>query len=305
MNHFTLATLCVVTVPFFLFSAEPSAFGAGNLDTPNPYGLTANEKVILNNKNTLHDVKVKSNNQANEVDSLRERLDGLQSIIENLSRKAHNNKITLKQLDEKNNQDTESADEYEKRLSEVTQSNSESIEKINMILPELSKLVDSINSSYITKTEFNALVKDVNKFKSLVAGELKGTKKSSSTKSTFAKMSNGEIATKAKAFYNKQYYTDAIKYYTHLIEKNYKPANAHYMIGEMKYKRKNYSDAISYFKKSASLYSKASYMPTLMLHTAISMQKTGDTNNAQAFFKGVVSKYPDSKEAVKASKEIN
>lgn len=305
MNRLTLATLSVVTVPFLLYSAEPSAFGAGNLDTPNPYGLTANEKVILDNKNTLHAVKVKSNNQANEVDSLRERLDGLQSIIENLSRKAHNNKITLKQLDEKNNQDTQSADEYEKRLSEVSQANSESIEKINAILPELSKLVDSINANYITKTEFNALVEEVNKFKSIVAGELKGTKKKSSNKSELDQMSNGDVATKAKAFYNKQYYTDAIKYYTHLIEKNYKPAYAHYMIGEMYYKRKNYADAISYFKKSASLYSKASYMPKLMLHTAISMQKTGDTKNAKAFFKGVVSKYPDSKEAVRASKEIN
>ena len=305
MNHFTLTTLCVVIVPFFLQGAEPSAFGAGNLNTPNPYGLTSSEKVILENKNTLNNVKIKSNNQANEVDSLRERLDGLQSIIESLSRKSHNNKITIKQLNERNSQNSESTDEYEKRLSEVTQANAQSIEKINLILPELSKIIDSINSTYITKSEFNSLVKDVNKFKSLMASELKGKTKSSSKSTTLSKMSSGDIATKAQDFFNKKYYTDAIKYYTYLIEKNYKPAYAHYMIGEMNYRRKNYSNAITYFKKSANLYAKASYMPNLMLHTAISMQNSNDKKNAQAFFKGVVSKYPDSQEAAKAKKYID
>ena len=305
MNHFTIAALCVVIVPFSLYAAEPSAFGAGNLDTPNPYGLTSSEKVILENKNTLNNVKIKSNNQANEVDSLRERLDGLQSIIESLSRKAHNNKITITQLNEQSSQDNESTDEYEKRLSEVSQFNTQSIEKINLILPELSKIVDSINSTYITKTEFNSLVKDVNKFRSLMASELKGNTKSSSNSTSLAKMTNSDVATKAKAFYNKKYYTDAIKYYTHLIEKNYKPAYAHYMIGEMNFKRKNYSNAITYFKKSATLYSKASYMPKLMLHTGISMKHSSDNKNAQAFFKGVISKYPDSKEAVEAQKYID
>jgi hypothetical protein len=84
------------TVPLALFCAEPSAFGAGNLDNPEPYGLTSSEKVILQTKEKLHSVVVKSNNQANEVDSLRERLDGLQGIIENLGRKSHNNQVNLK-----------------------------------------------------------------------------------------------------------------------------------------------------------------------------------------------------------------
>jgi len=76
------------------------------------------------------------------------------------------------------------------------------------------------------------------------------------------------------------------------------------MIGEMKYRRKNYSEAIAYFKKSASLYAQASYMPTLMLHTAISMDKTGDKKNAKAFFKGLIVKYPSSSEAVEAKKYL-
>ncbi len=305
MVKLTLTASLAVIVPILLQSAEPSAFGAGNLSNPKPYGLTSNEKVILQNKKTLRKVEVKSNNQANEVDSLRERLDGLQSIIESLSRKSHNNKINLKKLNEKNTQELETSDEYEKRLSDVSQINSENIVKINTVITEMTTLVDTINAQYITKDEFNALVNDVNKFKSLMAKELKGTKSKKSSSSKLQKMSKDDIATEAKKFFNKKYYTDAIKYYNYLIEQNYKPANAHYMIGEMNYRRKNYSDAISYFKKSVSLYSKAKYMPELMLHTAISMEKTGDKKNAKAFYKGIVSKYPESKESNEARKYLN
>ena len=93
--------------------------------------------------------------------------------------------------------------------------------------------------------------------------------------------------------------------YEYLIEKNYKPAYAHYMIGVMNYRRKNYANAIAYFKESAKLYSKASYMPTLLLHTAVAMKRTGDKQNAQKFFKVLMKKYPSSAEAKSAKKYIN
>ena len=283
--------------PILSFSAEPSAFGAGDLTSSNPYGLTSNEKVILDTKKRLHKVSVKSNNQANELDSLRERIDGLQSIIESLSRKAHNNKINLKKQNELNNLKSQNSSEYEKRLSDVVQANETSIAQQKIIMSEMSLLIDDINAKYISKNEFNALVKDVNDFKALVAKELKNSTPKKAKKSKLSKKSSAQLATDAKAFYNKKYYTDAIKHYEELIKRNYKPAYAHYMIGDMNYKRKNYSNAISYYKKSSSLYSKASYMPTLMLHTAISMEKTGDTAHANAFFEAIVSKYPDTTEA--------
>lgn len=53
MKHSNLVLLFTISVPLFLSAAEPSAFGAGNLDNPEPYGLTSNEKVILQNKNKL------------------------------------------------------------------------------------------------------------------------------------------------------------------------------------------------------------------------------------------------------------
>lgn len=283
-------------LPVFSLASEPSAFGAGDLSNSNPYGLTSNEKVLLETKKNLHKVSVKSNNQENELDSLRERIDGLQSIIESLSRKAHNNKINLKKQNELNSLKSQNTSEYEKRLSEIVTQNTQSIEQQKIVMQEVSLLLDSINKEYVSKSEFNTLVNDVNEFKELVAKELKNSSKKAA-KSSSTKKSSKTLYNEAEKLYKKKYYTKAIQNYELLIKRKYKPAFAHYRIGEMNYKRKNYSNAISYFKKSSSLYSKAKYMPNLMLHTAVSMQKTGDSAHANAFFEAIVAKYPNSAEA--------
>jgi TolA-binding protein len=302
MNKTILVTSFVAITSLNLVAAEPSAFGAGNLDSPSPYGLTSSEKTVLKNKQELKKVVVKSNNQANQVESLRERIDGLQSIVESLSRKSQSNKRSLLELQDKSSEELKSSDEYEKRLSEIGEKNSQAIEKNRLLIEEMGKLIDTINENYVSKDEFNSLVKSVNEFKDVVAKEFKT--KSKSKKSGLNSMPNSEVATKAKAFYDKKYYTKGIEYYSHLITKNYKPAYAHYMIGQMKFKRKNYGEAISFYKKSAALYSKASYMPELMLNTAISMDRTKDKKNAKAFYNAVIAKYPNSSQAKSAKKYL-
>jgi len=294
--------LLTLTSPIFLLAAEPSAFGAGDLTSPEPYGLTSNEQVILETKKKLTQVAQKSSSQASQLDSLRERIDGLQSIVESLSRKSHNNKITVQKLKEDTEQAFVNSNEYQTRVSESVTQNTQDIETLKVAISEMSKLLDDINAHYVSKSEFNALVDDVNKFKSLMAQELKSKKRSSNKKSS--KISSAELYNLAKKNYDKKYYTKAIANYEELIRRKYKPAYAHYMIGEMNYKRKNYAKAISYFKKSSQLYSKAKYMPTLMLHSAISMDKTGDHSHAKAFYKAIIAKYPNSKEAEIAKEKL-
>ena len=313
MKRSYLVALFATLLPLASIAAEPSAFGAGNINNPSPYGLTSSEEALLENKQKLRKVVVKSNTQANIVDSLRERIDGLQTVIDGLSQKSQENKLTIKKLDKKSNNELKNSDEFEKRLSIITQKNSEisqinsqNIEKIKLVMSELSSLIDTINATYVTKEEFNNLVNDVNKFKDLVTKELKSSsKKNKSSSNKLDSMEKGDIATEARKFYDKKNYTNSIEYYSYLIEQDYKPARAHYMIGEMKYYRKNYGEAIAYFKKSASQYSKASYMPVLMLHTARSMEHTGDKKNAKAFYNGIISKYPDTKYTIEAKKYLS
>lgn len=284
-----------------LLQAEPSAFGAGDLNSENPYGLTASEKVILKNKQALNSVERNSRDNQGKVDSLRERIDGLQAIIEGISQKSHENKMAIRKLTSEDEATKASKAQKAKELEAIIQANSENITQLKTVMTEFSTMIDTINSSYVSKDEFNALVTDVNAFKALVAKELKH---GASNSNPYAGKSNGQVATLARQYYDKKLYTKAIAAYEYLNAKGYKPARGHYMIGEMKYYRKDYKEAIAYFKKSAELYDKASYMPTLMLHTAVAMDKTGDDNNAQAFYNAIIAKYPNTNIAKEAQSRL-
>ena len=302
MNDKLVAYLTALIFTSLTLYAEPSAFGAGDMDNPNPYGLTPEEQILLKVKKNLKKVIVKNNNQSNEVESLRDRIDGLQDVVESLGRNAHKNKQNMKNLAQQNIDRISNINELETRLTEINERSVEQITKINLAINELSTIVDTINKNYVSKKEFNSLVNDVNKFKQLVAKELKSSTSKSSVSSSKA---TGDIATEAKAYYDKKYYTKAIELYTYLIEKNYKPAYANYMIGNMKYYRKNYSEAVAYYKTSAKLYSKARYMPELMYKSAMSMKHLGDLKNSTIFFKSIINKYSNSEYSQKAKKQLD
>lgn len=53
MKQSKTVLLLSFTLPILLSAAEPSAFGAGDLSNENPYGLTSNEKVILDTKKEI------------------------------------------------------------------------------------------------------------------------------------------------------------------------------------------------------------------------------------------------------------
>ncbi|MDQ7066543.1 MAG: hypothetical protein Q9M40_00240 [Sulfurimonas sp.] len=159
MKYSKIVLLLSTVLPFLLSAAEPSAFGAGDLSSSNPYGLTSNEKVILDTKKKLHKVAVKSNNQADKLDSLRERIDGLQSVIESLSRQTHKNKLDLKNQAQVNELKANSSSEYEKRLSDLVQHNEKLLSEQANLISEISLVVDDINSKYVSKNEFNVTSK--------------------------------------------------------------------------------------------------------------------------------------------------
>ena len=286
-----------------LGAAEPSAFGAGNLDSPNPYGLTDSEKHILQNKQMLKDVEQKSTSLESRVESLRERMDGLQSIVEGLNEKSYGNQVAIQELKKNFEYDRTERVQSMQELENVAKTNEANAKELKKALESFSSMLDEVRGDYVTKAEYNALVKEINDFKALVAKELK-QKPAASASSPLDKMGNAEIAKDAEALYAKKHYTQAIEYYEHLIEKRYKPARANYMIGQMWFKRKDYGKAIAYYKESANLYAKADYMPELMLNTAISMEATKDYANARKFYGAVTAQYPGSSEASEAKKRL-
>lgn len=293
-----------------LLADEPSVFGAGDLTSSSPYGLTQTEKFIVKNRDTIKVVKETTDTNSNDIEVLKNKLMGFESIVEGLSQKSQKNKLSfnswLSTYDMNNA--AMKADylkaiaESEAKQADINTAFQEDLQKLTTVITELSHVIDTLNANYVSKEELNKVVNDVNDFKDLLFKELKKVNKP--VVDPLSKMKNADIEAKARELYRKKYYTKAIEYYEYLIQKNYKPARSHYMIGEMYYYRKNYKKAIGYFKESATRYSKANYMPTLMLHSALSMRRSGDKKNGEKFLEALVVKYPDSKAAKIAKEEL-
>lgn len=260
-----------------LLASEPSVFGAGNLNLPDPYGLTSEEKLILENKKEIQSVVQKNNIQSAKVETVTERLDGLQAVIEGLGQSVNEQKNTLSKLSE-SSASNEKISLSIAELQKQSTTNSENITQLKTLLEELSHVVDTVNSSYVTKDEFSQLVK-----------QLKMTLPVKAESNT--KMDAVTLEKKAKSSFDQQQYAEAQSYYEALIQKKIKVPESNFWIGESYFQRKEYKAAISYYKESASLNDKASYMPTLLLHTGNSMEKNGDLANAKAFYKATLSKY--------------
>ncbi|MGD9716106.1 tetratricopeptide repeat protein [Sulfuricurvum sp. IAE1] len=271
-----------------LSASEPSVFGAGNLNAPNPYGLTNEEKLILENKKEIQTVLQKHNVQNAKVETVTERLDGLQTIVEGLAQATNEHRQKLQRLGDDN------ASQSVSELKKQVDANTENIAQFKSLLEELSLVVDGINADYVTKEQFAQLISQL-KLKPIAAknGE------------TPAKMSATAIEKEAFRLFGEKKYAEAQSMFEQMVQKKHKTAEAHYMIGECLYERKAYKEAVASYKESASRNEKALYMPTLLLHSGISMEKTGDHAMAKAFYQATISKYAGSGAAREAQERIS
>jgi len=284
-------------------ASEPSAFGAGNLDSDEPYGLTATEKKIVENRKSLQTAKRQSQENSSQLQSLRDRLDGLQTVIEGLTEKVQENKMALGGGAEEKTA-TQQRDEKLAALEESIRASETNIAALKTLLESLATQVDAINTNYVSKDEFNRFIDEINKFK----GDLSKTLKSAGSAKaddSYGTLSNKALADEAKKNYDILHFNTSMPMYEELVRRNYKPAYAHFMIGEMWHYRKQWDKALSYYKESADRSSKASYMPTLMLHSAECMKHLGDTANAKKFLQALRAKYPGTREAEKADALLN
>ncbi len=294
-----LLLLSSFLLPLSLY-AEKSAFGAGDLNNPSPYGLTKTEKYLLDTKETISDIEGTVRKNRSRITSVEESLSGVRSIVEGLNEQGHADKVSLQSLKDEIALVKDSSSQVSQKIDEIIVNHDENIKQLKTVMGELSSLIDTINSTYVSREEYNKLAQEINSFKLDVSKQLKKIAKGSSN--TLDNKSNAQVEKEADALFKKEKYADAIDMFEHLITKHYKPARAHFYIGESYFQLDEYSNAIAYFKESAKLYSKADYMPKLMLHTAISLNKTKDADGAQQFFQAVIAKYPNSSEAKKAEK---
>jgi len=282
--------------------AERSMFGAGDLNSPEPYGLTEAEKVIVDNKKTIKSTEKKIYRVDTKLKDVYESVDGLESIVEGESQKLNNLSKKFNELTTDVSIVSEKADRNAKDIETLKleiEQNAQNIKTIKNSLDKLVKTLNKINKNYVSRNEFKKLLSMIDK------KEAKKVKSSSKPKvKDVPNKSNKQLMEDVRVWFKKDYFTKAKPVIEYLISKNYRPAENNYYLGEINYYRKNYKDALHYFKTSMMLYDKAKWLPKLLLHSAISFEKLGDNENAQSFYSTIVDVYPDTTEAKEASKKI-
>jgi TolA-binding protein len=331
MNKYLL-TLLVVSSSI-AGAQEVSVFDAGNLNANNPYGLNSSEKHILKNQTSINTLSSKVGDMNSLIEAINRRLEGLESTYEGDSAKLNSTTLKINELSQKigqssdlasNNSDAAEIKNVSDQLlnmnSESEKEMRESINTLKTAMSKISSLVNKINSDYvssaeleknmqqfITREEFEALKKSMGVKTSQVTPSKTTENKSSSIeeiKKDLTADDKVKLLNDAKKDFDAKNYNSALPKYEKLVEVNYKPAEGNYYLGEMWYIRKKYDLAISHFKKSAVLYDKAAYMPTLLLHSAISFENTKDKDNAKSFYSTLIDLYPDSSEAKIAKKNL-
>ena len=198
-----------------------------------------------------------------------ERIDGLTTIIEGLS-------ASMNELRSAN-----------AGAATETPGNSDAL------LQKLAGMIDEINANYVSKDE---LARMLGKQKTTSKAKVKKST-TKTDESTLSGKSNSTLYSEGVRHFVKHRYSEAKKRFSITDTKGYKPAASNYYLGEIAYYTKQYEDAIFYFKKSAGLYDKASYIDTLLLHTAISLDKTGEKQQAKVFYQNIIENYPGKKTA--------
>ena len=272
-------------LPVFIF-ADVNPFGAGNLDSGTPYGLTPQEKAILKNKKDISKLRIQVNylnDQINQIklklsnydDLINQKLSGFDTVINEINAE----KIKIKQLQKTSEEYNQSIELINKKITSLEQN----ITAIKETIKEMSK---------IQNENFNAL-------KNAISEILTTIKKSNKP------MSAKEAFLKARKLFFSNKLNQAKELFSYSLQKKYLPATSSYYLGEIAYKEGNYKQALAYYKTSVKYYpKKTSFTARLLYHTGISFIKTGNKQGAKLTFEKLIQDFPDSKYAKLAKKEL-
>ena len=239
---------------------------------PSVYGFGSDEPTV--NVQTSGNSNRSLASLQQQINQQEERIDGLTTIIEGLSASIHE----LQQSRGANTSSVETNDASNTAL-----------------LKKLAAMIDEINAKYVSKEELQNTLGHKSQVKSSI-------KKATTENDSIEGKSNAKLYSEAVRYFVKKRYDEAQKRFTITDTKGYKPAASNYYLGEIAYYTKKYEDAIFYFKKSAGIYDKASYIDTLLLHTAVSLEESGDKGQAKAFYENIIENYQGKKTA-KIAKE--
>jgi len=282
---------------FFLFLpivllADINPFNAG---INSNYGLTPQEKVILENKKEIKTIKKNLSLLEKDLKNLKIKLISYDESISLLNEKLASFNTFLSELDatkssllalkkeiENTDKKYKDLDNKVKSLENKIYSIQNEVVNIKNTIKEITK-VQNENFMYL-KNAIDLIIKEIKKQKPL---------------------SPKEAMTKAKQYYFSGKLEKAKELFLFTLSKNYLPATSAYYLGEIAFKKGEYKKALGYYKKSIEIYpKKTSFSERLLYHTGISFEKIGDKKSAKLTFKKLVNDYPNSKYSKLAQKEL-
>jgi len=270
-----LSTLCVIALNADPYGNEPSVY----VQEEAVYDPSV--KSIQDNKNSI--VRLKQENS-----ELRQDVEGLKSIIEGLN--ATVNEMRQSNMAKMSNPPPSSGTDPQ-------------------LVKNLGVMIDKINSDYVTKSELSRALGSRSSYTrtSSVSKPTQATSTTTTTPKTSSSLnsaSSGALYSRGVRLVGQHKYSMAKQRFDILRARGYKKPATYFYSGEVAYRQGRYSDAIGYYKTSAGSDDKANYMPTLLLHTGISMEKTGQKSQAKNFFKAIVDSYPGTYSAKEAKKHL-
>lgn len=263
--------------------AEISAFDAGNVNVDEPYGLTENEKVLLENKKKVENLSKGYTGVDFKTNKALERIDGIQSVVDSLSDKTYNFETKLLEVEKFSNEKSVSVDQEIESIKKELKNQSNKINQLSKAVKELTILVESINAKKVVSAE-NIITAD---------------KEENKTIST--SMSAADKLKEAMRLYDIKDYDNSAKLFEELISVKHKPAQCNFYLGQIAYSQKSYKEAVYYYKTSSDLYKaqgvQAPNMPLILLNTANSLKALKEVDKANNFYAALKKQFPNSDEA--------
>ena len=290
--------LLLFTIALPLLSRdEPSAFKAGDLSDKDPYGLTQTEQYILNNKKKLRRTDQR-------IESLEQKVQSLSDLLlnnnSNLQKELITSKKEIASLKEQFSNDIiKIQTSIDEKLDNFRNENIKENEQFKLILQSLTELIKEINQNYVSSKELQkALDKQTKQHNQTF--QIKKSVINQRFRASIKKKKSSELIKRADEFMKIESFDKASIIYNELLSRKYKPARSNYNLGEIAFFTRRYKTALTYYKKSVKLYAKASYMPQLLLHSAMASQSLKLDDDAKKFLSSILKNFGKSKEAKRA-----
>ena len=275
---------------FGLLYGEVDPFKAGDLNSPSPYGLTSIEKEILKNKKEIKKNTLLIKDFKKDIEKLNSKI--TKKFIEYDDRVSdlHTKYMAFDSLIKELGTTKLKIDNLNKKLKDINLTNL--INEITILKKENAGLKKAFEE--FVKIQ-NQNINTLNNSIKIILKELKPKKP----------LNLKEAIKKAKAYFFGNQLDKARELFLYTLENGYLPATSSYYLGEIAFKQKNYKEAIFYYKKSITLYSKkTSFTAKLLYHTGTSFLKLNQKEKAKLTFQKLINDFPGSNFAKLAKKEL-